>query len=179
MKDEEVNPRTIEQSTKWRAFIPKDPEIFGHTILTPKDHIPSILEVHSKDKEVFQELSDALLVCSQKLANVDNVEKIYVVMAGEDPTVHIHYHLFPRFDFLNEDELNLWARNNRISTGELSWRKFYARPTAGYKYFEGFQYVGEIERAYHEYRETRAGNKGPSPTLQKAMAEMIVDAQKR
>ena len=71
-------------------------------------------------------------------------------MLGETETVHILYHVFPRYGFVSEFEIDKWAEKNRLKKGSSDWQRFYSRPTAGFQSFSGFNYLGEIEKSYNE-----------------------------
>ncbi len=164
--DEKFKKRVIDQNNAWYAFVPLDPEIFGHVIVTVEK--PCIREIVSDDKEiaeVLQRMSKGIKLMADALYRIENVQRIYIAMLGETETVHIHYHLFPRYDFVSEFEIDKWAERNRLKKGSIEWQRFYSRPTAGFQSVSGFQYLGEIEKSYNEAAK-RIGEKPSNEVLE-------------
>ena len=71
----------------------------------------------------------------------------------------------------HDSEIYEWAEEHKFDKGSYGWRRFYEVPTLGFKSFDGFQYLGEIEKSYDETKR-RIGEK-PSSNLIRAMAEKI------
>jgi diadenosine tetraphosphate (Ap4A) HIT family hydrolase len=92
-------------------------------------------------------------------------------MLGENPSVHIHFHLFPRYGFCNSYERGKWAEEYELLEGEFEWRCFYANPTMNFEYSTGFSYMGEIERRYNDMRD-KIG-KDPSRELIREMTTKL------
>jgi len=169
----------------WFAFIPQDPEIFGHCIVTYKKseklpHIQNIGCNNIKRMEILKILNEGIVTIVDGLKKIKNVEMVYFAMLGETIPTHMHYHLFPRYNILDdEDKLNKWADNNTLlskddgSNEDFQWIKFFAKPTKGFKSFTGFQYLGEIE-ASQQYVKNSIGRK-PSKNLVEDMAKKIID----
>ena len=164
--------RIINQNNGWYAFVPQDAEIFGHVIVTVEK--PCLREIISNDKEiteVLRRMSKGIKLMADVLSQIENVQRIYIAMLGESEKVHMHYHLFPRYNFVSDFEIDKWAKTHQLKKGSIGWRSFYSRPTAGFHSFDGFQYLGEIERSYNEaFRRIRAK---PSDEVLEEMAERI------
>lgn len=164
--------RVTDQGNAWYAFVPQEPEIFGHVIVTVEK--PCIREIISNDKEitkVLQRMSIGIKSMADVLSRIENVQRIYIAMLGESEKVHMHYHLFPRYDFVSEFEIDKWAKRNRLKKGPIEWQRFYSRPTAGFQSFSGFQYLGEIEKSFNEA--ARRISEKPSDELLEEMAATI------
>ena len=174
--------RVITSNSNWYAFVPKAPEIFGHTIVTYRTdeksnkhpHIQNIICKDDKRVEILKVLDEGIKTLVDGLKEIENVDKIYFAMLGETERTHMHYHLFPRFGFVNEYELINWVNKDklyRLTKGNIRWQKFYANPTCGFKSFDGFQYLGEIEKSYSQARKC-IGDDPPKGIL-KEMAKNI------
>lgn len=174
--------RIIKDKKDWYAFIPLEPEIFGHVIVTYRTdtelNYPCIqniicLEDEKRDK-ILNVLNEGILTLVDGLKKIKNVDKVYFAMLGETENTHMHYHLFPRYGFVNDYELDKWANKKdytRLSNGSIEWRKFFARPTCGFKSFTGFQYLGEIEAS--QERTLKCIGKKPSKKLIEEMVNNI------
>jgi diadenosine tetraphosphate (Ap4A) HIT family hydrolase len=175
----------IKKGELWYAFVPKTPEIFGHIITTYSDKgvhcIRNIWEdygefaaIREKNyKNILNSMMEGVRIMSNKMLNIDNVKRYYIAMLGEDSSVHIHFHLFPRYEFLNNDEIAKWAKNNGL--GEEGWKLFYSYPTKNFKFFRGFNYLGEIERKYNDWKWYQMENKDPKPELLKEMKDKLIE----
>jgi len=165
--------RVIDEDKDWHAFIPKDPEIYGHCIVTTKKHYEDILS--SDGKEALDIMSEGLKIVADKIKKIDEkrIHKVYFAMVGETKKTHMHYHLFPRYRFEHDSEIYEWAEEHKFDKGSYGWQKFYEVPTLGFKSFTGFQYLGEIEKSYDETKR-RIGKK-PSSDLVKVMVKKIRD----
>ncbi|MCJ7570724.1 MAG: hypothetical protein MUO82_02445 [Candidatus Thermoplasmatota archaeon] len=192
-----IFPEKENKDEEWYAFIPLEPEIFGHIIVTyasEDDKSPNIKKSEfpcqniickednhnvsniKKDKrdEILKVLDKGVITIVDGLKKIKNVDKVYFAMLGETKRTHMHYHLFPRYGFVNEYELNNWANKDDytlLSEGNIRWKKFYANPTSGFKSFDGFQYLGEIENSYQ--RAEKSIGKPPTEELLEEMAEKI------
>jgi len=163
----------ITGNVSWYAFVPDNPEIFGHIIVTVEQ--PCIREIISESEEVINEalkrMSEGIKVMSDLIKKIDNVQRIYVAMLGETDSVHMHYHIIPRYGFIDEIEINKWAEKNRFDRGIIEWQRFYSHPTLGFQSLDGFQYLGEIERSYNQAK--RVIGEKPSSELIKEIVNRI------
>jgi len=180
----EVKTKINGNNETWFAFIPQDPEIFGHCILTYKksEHLSHIQHVGCNNinrMDILEILNKGIVTIVDGLKKIKNVEMVYFAMLGETIPTHMHYHLFPRYNIYgDENKLNKWANesNNTLLSGsknesDIQWINFFAKPTCGFSSFKGFQYLGEIE-ASQERTLKCIGNK-PSKKLIKNIAENI------
>lgn len=181
-KIENIKNRIIHKGgtdKKWSAFIPDEPEIFGHIIVTylnPDKHencIRDITSAEEGDQKILNSLIEGVRIISNKMTNIDNVDRVYVVLAGEDRRSHIHFHLFPRYGFLNNNEIVKWAEKCGISEGEIDWRRFYANPTKDFKFRHDFSYLGEIQQKYDDWKTNKMNGKPPSNELLIEMKDIL------
>ena len=153
------------------AFVPLDPEIFGHVIVTVES--PCIREICEEDGAVVDVLranSSTLWKVAMAIRRIPNVERVYVATLGED-NLHIHHHLLPRYFFCTNDEIERWENGNRFQSLDNCWDRFYSKPTEGFHDYRGFRYLGEIERTY-ELAKKRI-MRGPNRTLVSDMARRL------
>ena len=98
----------IYQDEKIICFLPKDPELFGHTLIVPKKHSHNIFDTESN---VHMLLLDAVkIVISLYSKTIGATGYNLLNASGEDAQqsiAHFHYHLFPRF---KNDQLNTWPK---------------------------------------------------------------------
>ena len=106
--------RIIIEKNEWYAFVPQDPEIFGHVIVTYRTdtdskypHIQNISCDNEKRIKILNILDVGVKTIVDGLKNIKNVEMVYFAMLGETIKTHMHYHLFPRYGFVNDSELLL------------------------------------------------------------------------
>jgi len=170
--------RVIIKKDGWYAFVPDEPEIFGHIIVTVET--PCIREVACSDKripDVLKIMSSGIKFIADLLTEVKDVQRVYIAMLGETDSVHMHCHIIPRYGFVNDSEIAEWAKENRLTKGLLDWQRFYSNPTANFKISDGFRYLGEVENSYNIAKK-RIGTK-PSIELVKQMAGKIKDMLKK
>ena len=175
-KPEEILKKRIihTDSDGWYAFVPDEPEIFGHIIVTVKQpHIREIISEDDKTLETLQCMTKGVKYIADILRKIKNVQRVYFAMLGETEDVHMHYHVFPRYGFVRDYEIDDWAKEYHLSKGFIAWQRFYSQPTVGFTSLDGFQYLGEIEKAY-TIKKREIGSK-PSNSLVEEMVEKIIN----
>lgn len=189
---EDIQERIIREDArdkKWSAFVPPDPEIFGHIIVTylncdrHKKCIRDISSVEEENQYILDSIITGVRIISNKRKNhIDNVDRVYVVMAGEDSSAHLHFHLFPKYGFLNDNDLNnkiaKWVEKYGLSKGEIDWRRFYANPTKNFKFRHDFSYLGEIHQKYDDWKRNKMNDKPPSKDLLIEMKDKLEEIVK-
>lgn len=136
----------------WYAFIPDEPEIFGHIIVTvPSPHVQNIENVAPTNYAMIHDMAEGVTLASSHLKKIgEEVKRVYVLMLGESPIVHMHFHLIPRYEFKSNEELSTWSKRINLSRGDTRWNEFYNEPTLNFSISKGFRYTGEVERTYNE-----------------------------
>ncbi len=183
MEERLVSP-VDRKEEEWYAFVPGDPLIFGHILLTVdrkgNNNVPCEREgpdcIHDM-WEVPECILEREIVgvrkCMNGLLEIDNVKRIYLVVAGETDEVHHHFHLLPRYGFKSFEEREKWYEELKLKAGDPKWRNFYRWPTLGMAHKEGFQYLGELERAYGTCKDNDYYPDQPSDVLLEEMARKI------
>ena len=98
----------IYQDEEVFCFLPKDPELFGHTLIAPKKHSQGIFDTESNIhmllidavKIVILLYSKTIGATGYNLLNASGVD-------AQQSIAHFHYHLFPRF---KNDQLDTWPK---------------------------------------------------------------------
>lgn len=90
------------------ALTPLEEVSKGHTLLIPKKHFESVLDV---DDETFSHFAKVLRELSIKLVKENGATGINLLNAsGKDAqqsVAHLHFHLVPRYP---KDGLDMWIR---------------------------------------------------------------------
>lgn len=161
------------QKKYWYAFVPRDPEIFGHVILTT-DKGGCIHDLHEVNENILQGEIVGIRQIMAKLRRIDNVGRVYVVVAGETPEVHHHFHLFPRYKFESFEQRERFAQKYELEAEDPKWVEFYNWPALEFEHKDGFQYLGEIERKYNECKNNEYYPNRPSENLRLEMVEELM-----
>nr|MDO8080343.1 HIT domain-containing protein [Candidatus Freyarchaeota archaeon] len=162
----------VDEDKDWYAFVPQEPEIFGHIILTT-DKGSCTHDMQDVDEKILQAEILGIRQMMRKLHKIDNVGRVYVVVAGESLGVHHHFHLLPRYEFKSSEDRKKWAQSNEIKAEDPKWVEFYRWSTSDFSHKEGFQYLGEIERKYNEYKNNEYYPNIPSDDLRLAMVDKL------
>ena len=156
----------------WYAFVPRDPEIFGHVILTT-DKGGCIQDLYKVDESILTAEIVGVRQTMEKLWKMRNVGRVYVVVAGESEEVHHHFHLLPRYEFKNTEEREKWAEEYCLDAEDPKWVEFFKWPTLNFEHKEGFQYLGEIERKYNQCKNNEYYPNRPSEGLRLDMVGKV------
>ena len=152
------------QKKYWYAFVPRDPEIFGHVILTT-DKGRCIHDLCEVDESILKAEIMGVRQMMEKLWQTKKVGRVYVVVAGESEEVHHHFHLLPRYEFESFKEREKWAKEYELDAEDPKWVEFFKWPTLNFEHKEGFQYLGEIERKYNQCKNKEYYPNRPSEGL--------------
>ena len=172
--------RIIAERQRWYAFVPEDPRIFGHIILTvdpeEKGEKHCVHDIWNVEDEVLSGEIIAARDCMRGLKEIPFVERVYLVVAGESERVHHHYHLIPRYkrhlDWKKED-VPRWKKKCELKEGDSIWRSFYNDMPRKMHNWRGFQYLGELEHEYNDFRTHSAFEEGPGLDILEDMAGKV------
>ncbi len=173
------------------AFVPRTPLIFGHILLTvDKETTKKVAKegcYHDfwdtpraggkpPKKAVPDELLKLEIVgvkkCMEGLRRIPLVKRIYLVVAGEDKNVHHHFHLIPRYKPIwNEKDEKEWRSECELVEGCSEWKRFYRLPW-DLCHWGGFQYLGELEKRFNDFRNYVMKGENPKLLL-KEMAKKV------
>lgn len=101
------------------CFLPKNPEVYGHTLIMPKAHFADLYTTPVA-------LLEKLIVTAQMLAihyktqiGASGVNILHASGAAAGQSVfHFHLHLLPHFD---RDGLNTWPELPALSVDKDAW----------------------------------------------------------
>ncbi len=108
----ELPSRVVYETDDVICFLPKEVEVYGHTLIVPKKHFADLYDI---PEQLLEKLTNA----SKKLA-ITYKEKIKATGAnlmhasgkdGEQSVFHFHFHLLPRF---KDDGLKTWPQLAKI-----------------------------------------------------------------
>jgi histidine triad (HIT) family protein len=108
----EIPSRLIYETDDVICFLPDKIEVYGHTLVVPKEHFADLYDIP-------ESLLEKLVVVSKKLV-LAYKEKIGATGAnlmhasgkdGEQSVFHFHFHLLPRF---KDDGLKTWPNLPKI-----------------------------------------------------------------
>lgn len=90
------------------AILPKDMEIYGHTLVIPKRHFENIYDI---DESILKNIIVAVKNLSIKYTAKIWSTGINILHASwkdaQQSVFHFHFHIFPRF---NGDSLDTWPK---------------------------------------------------------------------
>ena len=104
----------VYENEKVIAFLPETLEVYGHTLIVPKQHyadlynIPEdiLCELIKVSKKITIAYSEKISATGMNLMHASGVD-------GQQSVFHFHIHLLPRF---KDDKLNTWPNLPKIKT---------------------------------------------------------------
>lgn len=122
----EVPCAKIYESERLLAFLDIAPTLKGHTLLIPKDHYRTLLDLPS---DLGEELVTALRIVGRAVMEGTGADGLNLGMntnaAAGQVVMHAHFHLIPRFA---GDGLELWGQKSYSGKEEMN---DYAQRIAG------------------------------------------------
>jgi len=88
----EIPAEEVYEDDNFIAIKDANPKVNGHTLLIPKKHFKTFLDVPST---LGNEMLDALKKTSLKLIQENQAESVNLAVVGED-VAHYHLHILPR-----------------------------------------------------------------------------------
>jgi histidine triad (HIT) family protein len=94
------------------CFLPKEIEVYGHTVVVPKEHFADLYDIPDK---ILDELIRACKKITLSYKDKINATGMNLMHAsgkdGEQSVFHFHIHLLPRF---SNDNLHTWPKLPKI-----------------------------------------------------------------
>lgn len=104
----EIQSYTVYEDEDVLAIIPKDVEVYGHTLVIPKKHYVNLYDV---DEVTLDKLISVVKKLTLQYKETIWATWVNVLHAsGEDAqqsVFHFHFHIFPRF---KDDGLDTWPK---------------------------------------------------------------------
>jgi histidine triad (HIT) family protein len=109
----EISASIVYESDKVICFLPKEIEVYGHTLVAPKEHFEDLYDIPN---EILGEL---IRICKKlSLAYKDRINATGINLMhasgkdGQQSVPHFHIHLLPRF---RNDNLDTWPKLPKIN----------------------------------------------------------------
>jgi len=94
------------------CFLPKEMEVYGHTLIVPKVHYANIYDIpQSLLSDLITTIKELSVLYKEKL-NSTGINILHA--SGKDAqqsVAHFHFHLLPRF---KDDGLNCWPSLKKV-----------------------------------------------------------------
>ena len=120
--NKEVPADIIYEDDNVICFLPKDIEIYGHTLVVPKKHYADLYDIPSDVLSELIKVAQKLTLEYKKKIGATGMNLLHSSGAEAHQSVfHFHIHLFPRFE---NDGLNTWPRLEKIEVDRKElWKK--------------------------------------------------------
>jgi histidine triad (HIT) family protein len=94
------------------CFLPKEVEVFGHTVIAPKSHYSDIYDIPEDDLYKLTVIAKKLAAHYKEQINATGVNLLHASGESAQQSVfHFHLHLLPRF---KDDGIDAWPRLSKI-----------------------------------------------------------------
>ena len=104
------------------CFLPKEIEVYGHTLVVPKQHFQ---DLYDTPQDLLCRLTEVVQLLTREYKTKIGSTGMNVLHAsgkdGQQSVPHFHFHLFPRF---KDDGLDTWPNlaKKEFDSDEI-WRK--------------------------------------------------------
>jgi histidine triad (HIT) family protein len=98
----------VHQTDNIICFLPKEIEVYGHTLVVPKEHFADLYDTPNEILDELITASKRLSLAYREKINATGMNLMHA--SGEDgqqSVFHFHIHLLPRF---RGDNLNTWPK---------------------------------------------------------------------
>ena len=106
--NKEIPSLIVYEDSKVLCIIPKNMEVYGHTLILPKKHFNDIFDIHNSDLQDIMRIAKKLSIGLRTKLGATGVNILHA--SGKDAgqsVQHFHLHLFPRF---KDDNINAWPQ---------------------------------------------------------------------
>jgi histidine triad (HIT) family protein len=122
--NKEIPAKIIFENEQVICFLPKEMEVYGHTLVVPKEHYENLYDIPLEILAELMRVVKKLTIEYQQKIGATGMNLLHA--SGEDAQqsiFHFHFHLLPRF---KNDGQNTWPNLSRgkIDTEEV-YRKFH------------------------------------------------------
>jgi histidine triad (HIT) family protein len=102
----EIPAKIVFENESIVCFLPKDLEVYGHTLVVPKKHYVDLFDIPS---DILSDLMQIIQELTQNYKKSIQATGMNVLHASgidaQQSIPHFHFHLLPRF---KEDGVNAW-----------------------------------------------------------------------
>ena len=120
--DKKAPAKIIYENENVICFLPKEVEVYGHTLIVPKKHYTDLYDIPSDVLCELAKIAQKLTLEYKQKINATGMNLMHASgKDGQQSVFHFHFHLLPRF---KDDGLNTWPNLAKIEvdTNEL-WDK--------------------------------------------------------
>lgn len=108
-----------------KCILPQKMEVYGHTLIIPKQHFVSIWDIPSIQLHYLADSIKDLSLLFQKKINATGINVLHASGTDAGQSVpHFHFHIFPRF---LGDGIDAWPR---LPEKEYDKKELFQRLTA-------------------------------------------------
>ncbi|MBA7543542.1 hypothetical protein ES705_35873 [subsurface metagenome] len=112
----QISSWIVYENEKIIAFLPEQLEVYGHTLIAPKQHYEDLYdapedvlcELVKVSKKITIAYKDKISATGMNLMHASGVD-------GQQSVFHFHIHLLPRF---KDDKLDTWPNLPKIETNK-------------------------------------------------------------
>jgi histidine triad (HIT) family protein len=104
--------RIVYENADVICFLPKEIEVYGHTLVVPKKHFIDLYDVPAQILCELIKVSQKLTLAYREKINATGMNLMHASgKDGQQSVFHFHIHLLPRF---KNDGLNTWPHLAKI-----------------------------------------------------------------
>jgi histidine triad (HIT) family protein len=108
----EVPSRVVFETDEVICFLPNKIEVYGHTLIVPKEHFSDLYDIPEALLEKLASVSKKLAVAYREKIGATGANLLHASgQDGEQTVFHFHLHLLPRF---KNDGLKTWPQLPKI-----------------------------------------------------------------
>lgn len=112
----QIPARIIYENKKVISFFPKKLEVYGHTLIAPKQHYADLYDIPQGILCELIKVSKEITLAYKEKINASGMNLMHASgIDGQQSVFHFHIHLLPRF---KEDKLNTWPSLPKIEIDE-------------------------------------------------------------
>ncbi len=114
----QIPSNTVYEDKMFMAFLDIGPVNYGHTLVIPKKHFETFLDIHGKELDLFMGICQRVARAQMKaLSAVGFNLMLNNARAAGQVVDHVHFHIVPRF---LGDGLKLWPQKRYNSQDEAN-----------------------------------------------------------
>lgn len=120
--NKELPARIIYEDEDVLCFLPNEIEVYGHTLVIPKEHYADLYEIPADLLAKLTKVAQKLTLEYKKKINATGMNLMHASgLDGQQSVFHFHYHLLPRF---KDDKIDTWPNLPKIEVdADDLWNK--------------------------------------------------------
>jgi len=102
----------VYENEKVICFLPRKLEVYGHTLIMPKQHYTDLYDIPEDILYELMKVSKKITIAYREKINSTGMNLMHASgVDGQQSIFHFHIHLLPRF---KDDKLNTWPNLPKI-----------------------------------------------------------------